>query len=336
MAIAPANWNILVTGVQIGIDAAWSDRADSVYNLICEERPSSTTQEIYPWIGMLPKQRLWNGPRVPFEAAPQTYTITNQTFESTLSIDRFTLDDDQFGVYAYQIPFMAQQAARQPDYMLRDLIENTGDQTGPRQTGQDGVNGFSTAHPINFYNAGQGTYINDFGGGGASVTFNTSNGGISTVTVGGPFSPVSFWSLYNYMAQLKNESGEVFGIKPNYIMHAPFLKGEVELVLRSQYFAPPTWGTLTGQVGAAENPNRRYGIEPIMNSFLANQYTWYMMDTMSGFKPFIHQTREADRMVPRISENDPVVFDNHTFLFGRWNRQAVAFGPPFLFARSGP
>lgn len=335
MSLSPTNWNILVSGVQIGINAAWADRTERIYDIFCENRPSSGEQEVYPWIGMLPKQRLWNGARVVAEAAPQTYAIKNQTFESTLSIDRFVLDDDKFGVFAYQLPFMARQAARQPDYMFRDLLEASGDQSN-NQVGQDGVNGFSTAHPKNFYNAGQGTYSNDFGGGGSTVTYNTANGGVSSVTVGGPFGVNSFWSLYNYMGALTDESGEIFGLKPNHIMHALFLKGEVELVLKNQYFAPPAWGTITGQVGAAENPNRRYGVEPVMNGFLNYQYTWYMMDTMAGFKPFIHQTREADRMVPRVSENDPTVFDNHTFLFGRWNRQAVGFGPPFLFARSGP
>ncbi len=336
MTIAPTNFNILVSTIELGINAAWMDGTERVYDKICQATSSGSSQNVYPWIGMVPKMRLWNGPRFVSEPALQTYALANQTFELTMGIDRFTVDDDQFGYLQTWLPFQARQAARQPDYMLRDMLENTGDQTGTRQLGMDGLSGFSTQHAINFYNPSQGVYSNDFGGGGQTITYNTSNGGTSQVLVGGSFSPTSFMTMFNYMRLIKGEDSEPLGINPNFIQHAQFLKGEVSLVLKSQFYSSPAWGTITGQVGSADSPTKRFGIEPIENVFLNNQYTWYMLDTNRGFRPFIHQTREATRMVPRVAETDPAVFDQHTFLYGQWDRQAVGWGPAFTYARSGP
>lgn len=333
--ITPANFNILVSTVTNLIGAAWTKTVPTFYSKFCQAVPSGSTQEVYPWTGKLPKMRLWVGPRVTFQPAPQTYTLVNQVFESTLSIDRFTLDDDQYDYLYRVLPDMAEQARYQPDYMLRDLLENTGDQTGSLQNGLDGLTGFNTAHPVDFYNAGAGTYSNDFLGG-YTATLPAPGGGTTNVTIGGALSPTAVFTAVEYMMQYKGEDGEPLGVVPNEIMVGTMLRGEAELIIRNTYFSPPTWGTQTGQVGAAENPITRFGLNLTVNPLLKQAYTWYLADTSRGFKPWIHQRREATKMVPRVNENDPVVFDQHTFLWGMWDRQAVGWGPSFLFARSGP
>ena len=126
--ITPSQFNVFVSTVNTLIGQAWADTVPVAYTKLCQSVPSNSSQEVYGWTGMLPKMRLWNGPRVVFEPAPQTYVLANQTFESTLSLDRFRLDDDQYGIYYRMLPDMARQAARQPDYMVRDLLENSGDQ----------------------------------------------------------------------------------------------------------------------------------------------------------------------------------------------------------------
>ena len=334
--ITPAQFNIFVSSVNTLIGAAYEDTVPVAYDKLCETVPSAGSQNVYGWTGMLPKMRLWNGPRVVFEPAPQTYVLANQAFESTLALDRYRLDDDQFGIYYRMLPDMARQARRQPDYMVRDLLENSGDQTGTRQLGLDGLTGFNTAHPVDLYNANAGTFSNDFTGGGFATTFPKAGGGTSSVTVGGAFSPTAVMTSIEYMMTYKAEDGEALGIVPNELMVHPLLRGEAEVVLKNSFFAPPAWGTLTGQVGAAENPISRFGVDLIINPFLTQAYTWYIADTNRAFMPLIHQVREATRMVPRISENDPVVFDTHQFLYGAWDRQAVGWGPAWLMARSGP
>ena len=337
MAISPANFNILVSNVNLLLGQAWMGGTDSVYQDFCMPVPSSNTQEVYFWMGRLPKMRLWTGSRVVFQAALESYVLANQTFEATLSVDRFTLDDGAGAALYNQLPMLADQARKQPDYMFRDLLENSGDQTGVRQLGLDGLTYFNTGHPVDVYNAAAGTYCNDATGGGFTATLNKAGGGTTSVTVGGAFGPTAFTTLYEYMMSIKGQDGEVLGVVPNKLLINQYLKAEADLVLVSQYFSPPAWGTISGQVGAAESPTKKFGVTAEISARLTQPYTWYLADTgMAGVKPFIHQRREATRMTPRVSESDPAVFDSHTFLYGMWDRQAVGFGPSFLCARSGP
>lgn len=337
MAITPANFNILVSNVNLLLGQAWAGGVPSIYKEFCMTIPSSNTQEVYFWTGRLNKMRLWTGSRVVIQAALESYTLLNQTFELTYSVDRFTLDDGAGAALYRTLPDLAFEAMKQPDYMFRDLLENSGDQTGTRQLGLDGLTYFNTAHPVDVYDASKGTYCNDATGGGFTASLPKAGGGTTTVTVGGAFSPTAFMTLYEYMMSIKGQDNESLGVVPNKILINQYLKGEVDLVLQSQFYAPPAWSTITGQVGAAESPTKRFGVTSEINPLLTNPYTWYLADTArQGVKPFIHQVREATRMVPRVSESDPAVFDSHTFLYGMWDRQAVGFGPSFLCARSGP
>lgn len=297
--------------------------------------PSSTEQNGYAWIGRLDKMRLWQGSRTAHEPAPQTYFLLNQPFELTEKIDRFKLDDDQMGVYERTMPEMAIQAKKAPDYQLRDLIENSGAQTGSRQNGLDGLSYFNTAHPIDLYNAAAGTYSNDFSGGGANVTY--ANG--KQILTGGAFGPTAVSTLYSYMLQLKAENNEPLGVMPSEILIPTALATEAELVLKSTFFAPPQWGgsanPITGQVGTADNPIRRFGLDFRIIPEFTLPNVWYMADMKKAFKPFIHQVRQAPVLATRVAETDPVVFDTHAYLWGYWARFAMGWGFSWLCTRSG-
>lgn len=334
--ISPANWVVFRSTANTVIGAAWTKNLPLMVPRVATKMPSDSTQEVYGWTGKLPKMRLWTGPRVSFQHAPQTYTLVNQPFEGTLEIDRFDLDDDKFGVYYRDLADLAEQARFQPEYMLRDLRENSGDQTGARQLGLDGLTAFNTAHPVDLYNSKAGTYSNDFTAGGFVWTVPKAGGGTTTVTVGGAFSPSAVFTVVAYMMQLKGEDGEALGINPDLLEFHTLLRGEAELVLRSKFFSPPQWGGQTGQVGNADNPIDRYGLDFLINPLLTQPFTWYTHDTRRAFMPYIHQVREATKTVPRVSEDDPNVFDSHKFLYGMWDRQAVGWGPSFLFSRSAP
>jgi phage major head subunit gpT-like protein len=113
----------------------------------------------------------------------------------------------------------------------------------------------------------------------------------------------------------------------------------VELILKSTFFAPPTWasfGSTTSQVGAADNPLKRFGVEPIQNDFLASNTKWYLQDNTKALKPLLMIVRDAVRTVPRMNENDPVVFDTHMFQWGQWARMGFGWNFPYLMSRSGP
>jgi phage major head subunit gpT-like protein len=297
--------------------------------------PCAGAQMVFGWTGLMPKFRVWYGPRVVNEPAPQTYTVVPVPFENTFSLDQFTLDDDLGGIYYRMVPDMARQARRWQEFEMRNLLENAGFWTGAAQNGLDGLSHWNTAHPVDLYDSSKGTYANDFTGGGVTVTI-TKPSGTTTALVGGAIGPTSFLTLRAYMTTIKGEDGEAMGVMPKLLMHAPLLKGEVELLLKSTFFAPPAWSTIGSQVGAADNVITRFGVEPLENPLLNNAYTWYLLDTTKAFKPFVWVEREAIRIVPRVSPTDPVVFNTHKYLLGGWGRGAPAWNFAFLSARSGP
>ncbi len=310
----------------------------TIADKIATTLPVTSETYIQAWTGMMPKARVWSGPRYVHEPAAQTYSVTPKPYELTYSIDRFKLDDDQFGVYYRMLPDMARQIRRWPDYELRDLLEASGAYADAvSQAGLDGLSHWNTAHPVDLYDANKGTYCNDFTGGGVAISYPKTGGGTVSTTVGGALSPVAFTTLWEYGSTLKGEDNEVLGVQYDTLMHAPQLKAEAELILRSTFFAPPQWGVnITGQVGAADNPLKRFGVNALENKYLKNIYTWYMFDTSAAMKPTTWALREAARVIPRVNEQDPVVFDMHRFLWGAWMRAAPAWSFAFLGARSGP
>ena len=324
--ITPAQFDIFKSTINTMVGEAYSS-TPTHYGRICTTMPSGSTQQVYGWTGMLAKPRLWTGPRVTNEAAPQTYTLVNLPYEETVAIDRFDLDDDQFGIYYRLLPDLAKQTKRLPDYWNRDLLENSGAIASvPGSTlGFDGLTHWNSAHPVDLYNAAAGTYTNTTVGGQT----------ISGRLIGGAFGVTAVATIREYMRSLKAEDQERMGINPDLVMVPNELELEAEVVIKSMSFAPPAWGTITGQVGAADNPMRRFGLEVMVNELLASTTQYYLLDTTKAIKPFMWQVREAPRTTPRVSESDPVVFDEHKFLWGMWGRGAPGWSFAWLSHRSG-
>lgn len=333
--ITPAQMAVFITNINTSFGAVYADTTDTVWPQFASEVPVTGKIFTAGWTGMMPKFRVWSGSRITHQPAAQTYSATVQPFELTYDIDRFDLDDDLFGIYYRMVPDLARQSKRWPNLELRDWLENAGAYTG-LTTGFDGLSYFSTAHPIDLYNAAAGTYVNDFSGGGQNVTYPKATGGTQSVLVGGAFGPTSFATFYEYQSTLKGEDGERLGVQPSFLMHPVQLKTEVELVMKSMFFAPPAWGTVTGQVGAADNPLKRFGVTPVENIFLNDSSMWYLGDNTKAYRPITWALREQVRIVPRMNENDPIVFDEHKFLIGGWCRATPAAGFSFLMGRSGP
>ncbi len=325
MLITPANLSFFFTQLETRFWTAyqtvpkWIDKIATTY-------PVGTEQWVSGWMGMLDKMREWQGPRVTHSPAPQTYLVQIKPFELTESIDQFKLSDDQYGIYFPTVAFMGESTAKWPDYEMRDLIQNRGSWTGAAQKGLDGLNHFATNHPVDFYDASKGTYSNDFIGGFS----------VNGVTVGGALGITAFSTLWQEISTRKSEMGESMGLMADLTMAPPQLKLTLDTILQAQFFAPPTLGNLTGQVGSAENMLKGW-TDRFINMDLGNDpTTWYMMVTNRPVKPYSWLLRDAPTFVYRINPQDPVVFDTHTYLYGSWARGAPAWGFSWLYARAGP
>lgn len=336
--ITPTNWLPLITLANTSIREAWSSIPVEYQRNTTEVSMGNKTVYEDAWIGRMPKMRLWSGPRVYNEPGPQTYTVTPEPFEDTYTLDRFKYDDDGFGVFYPLLLDLAMQTKKWPDYQRRDLLEATGAwSSAASQAGLDGLSNFNTAHPANIYspaalslNTGT-SYCNDFTGGGVAI-----NG----VTVGGAFSQTAVLTLIEYMSTIRGEDGERLMVTPTMLEHPSTLRGEVEYVLKNMLAAASvgysTWGTAQTQVGATDNVVARMGVEPYENRMLASATKWYLQDNSKSVKSMRWLLREAPRITPRVSENDPIVFDSHMYAWGAWARGAPMWSPAWLMARSGP
>lgn len=332
MLLTPANLSFFFTGLETRFWTAfrvaeeWASKVSTPY-------PVGTEQWVSGWIGMLDVYREWVGPRKTRQPAPQTYLVPIKNWELTEEIDEFKLADDQMGIYMPTVAFMGLQGKKIYDYKLRDMLFNQGAMTGPFQLGTDGLTNFNTSHPVDFWDASKGTYSNDYRGG------FVENG----ITVGGAFGTNAFNTLWESAAARKSESGEALGITPDLSMFPVQLKAAAMTVLQSQFFAPPQMGAIgSGSganapfVGAMDNVLRGWTDVLINVDLSALPTTWFMLTTKAPIKPFSILLRLAPDFIPRVTPNDPVVFNEHKILYGSKARFTPAWALPWLSSISSP
>jgi phage major head subunit gpT-like protein len=325
----PAQFQVFLLTANTMIRNAWS-YAPTPYADYTTTVPTESETFEDGWIGRMPKMREWLGSRVVHSPGPQTYVVTVQNWENTYGIDEFLFDDTKFGIYYPLIADLGLQGKRQPGFVIRDMLENTGSQTGARQNGLDGLTYFNTAHLVNIYKASLGSYSNDFRGGFT----------VGGVTVGGALSGIAVGTAAEYMMTYTAEDGERFGITPNKIIAPPTLRAECEYILKNQMSAPQqgwqTFGPTNTQVGASDNVWKRFGIDYMIDPNLMSNVDWYLADTTKSVKPVRWIQREGTTYTPRVSPTDENVWLNHQLLWGARMRGTSAWGPSWLMAKSGP
>ena len=220
MLITPPNLQILFTGVETRFWQGFT-LEELQYQKLCTVYPVGSEQWISAWLPMTDKLREWVGSRIVRTPAPQTYLVPIKPFEATYGIDKYKVADDTWGVYMPTVANLGKQAAKFPDYQLRDLLQNQGSWTGGFQNGTDGFTHWNTAHPIDFYDGSKGTYPNDYTGGGVVV---------NNTTVGGALSANAFATLYEDMTRRKSESGESQEVVPDLAVVPPMLKLSIDTI----------------------------------------------------------------------------------------------------------
>ena len=330
MAIQPvnptgaANPNPYFLGLNTLFNATFSAIAATAWHTqVASVIPMSSETEGFGWTDPAKRAREWLGARSADQPAPRTYYVTAKPYEKTMEVDQFQFTDDKYGLFQRSIADVATMLAKEPDYQLRDLWLNLGTQTGAFQTGVDGLAHWSASHPVNFYDAGYGTYNNDYRG--AS--------GVSSI--GGPLAMAAYISARYDMMLRKSAHGEVLGIVPNKLVVGPSLDAIAKHLLNATFLGlKAAYGT-TDNVGAAENMMRNTA-DIMMIPDLGSSLDWLLLDTSRGNMPFTVGVRQMGQYTQLTSPNDPNVFNEHKFLFGGWSRFVVAWSHPILSSISGP
>lgn len=156
MLINQASINALFTGFKAEFNGGFNS-AESFYQQIATIINSQTSQETYAWLGQYPKLREWIGDRQLKNLSASGYVLVNRKFESSVSVPRDAIDDDQYGIYSPLFREMGYAAKVHPDELIFALLA-----AGNTTLCYDGKNFFDTTHPV-----GSGTVSNYGGGAGA-------------------------------------------------------------------------------------------------------------------------------------------------------------------------
>lgn len=349
MQITPPNLQILFSSVETRFWQAFT-LEQLQYTKLCTTYPVTSEQWVSAWTPLMDKLREWNGSRIVRTPAPQTYVVPIKPFEATYGVDKYKVLDDTYGVYYPIVTNLGKQAAKWPDYQLRDLLQNQGSWTGQFQVGTEGITHFNTAVPVDFYDASKGTYPNDYTGGG--VTINSQ-------LVGGGLAANSFATIYEDMTRRKSQSGEPQEVTPTMAVCGPMLKLPLDTILQAQFMGLPVIGTLgtanatvagspaqpnAPMVGATENVMQAWtdrlmwrdlgGSGSIGNG--TYDQVFYMLDLSKPIRPFSWLFRQAPAFAFLIQPTDPVVFNTRMFVYGVDARGSMAWALPFLSSRSSP
>jgi phage major head subunit gpT-like protein len=333
---SPANINLFFTTLEASFWTAFRVY-EQWFKRICTVYPVDSEDWVSGWMDPTSPMREWLGDRQVEMIGLETYRVKMQIFEKTAGVDLFKLKWDKFGLYYPIASDFGNQAAKWPDYQVRDLLMNQGSQTGARQNGVDGLAHWHASHPVDPYDSGKGTYCNDFRGG---VT-------VDGISVGGAFAVNPFNTLYQEFASRKSPNGEALGIEPDLTMGPSQLRAAMTTVLQSQFFAPTMMGRLGAQaagtgadnaqfVGSMENPLKGWTDLFINKDLQGNPDDWYMLYTGGPIKPFAWLQNMAPDFVLRNRPDDPEIFMNHRVLWGSQAVGAPAWSFPWLSAVSGP
>ncbi|CAB3764128.1 Mu-like prophage major head subunit gpT family protein [Paraburkholderia humisilvae] len=142
MEINRANLRTLFTGFNTVFQQAFTG-AQSDWQRVAMDVPSSTAQEVYPWLGQTTRFREWIGDRVIQNLKTHDFSIKNKPFENTVGVDRDVIEDDTYGVYKPVIAQLGLDAKQHPDELVFGLMSQ-----GTTQLCYDGQYFFDTDHPV--------------------------------------------------------------------------------------------------------------------------------------------------------------------------------------------
>lgn len=113
------------------------------YEKIATVIPSSTRENVYPWLGQTFKIREWLGDRVVQNLEVCDYAIKNKKFEGTIGVRRDDFEDDNLGIYPPVIQELGRAAGTHPDSVIFKLLLD-----GFFTPCYDGQYFFDTDHPV--------------------------------------------------------------------------------------------------------------------------------------------------------------------------------------------
>ncbi|MEM6849427.1 MAG: Mu-like prophage major head subunit gpT family protein [Pseudomonadota bacterium] len=158
MLITTPNLEALRTGFSALYQGGLGE-VESQYLQIATEVPSTTSENTYGWLGKLPNMRKWIGSRTIQAIMEHDYSIKNDDYELTVSVERNHIKDDNLGIYNPLFTEMGRSTGAHPDQMCFGALA-----AGFDEPCYDGQYFFDTDHPVIGEDGSTTTISNTAGG----------------------------------------------------------------------------------------------------------------------------------------------------------------------------
>ena len=179
----------------------------SLWSSVATEMPSTGAEEQYGWLGEVPMVREFLDEREIQNLRSFDFTIRNRKWESTISVDRDTIEDDKLALVRPRVADLAGAVGRHYDRLVFALLP-----AGFAAACYDGECFFDVDHPTD-----AGTQSNDAG----AVAF----------------AAAALETGVEAMYRFTDRRGEPLGISPDTLVYGPQLWKEVRDVLGPEYLA---------------------------------------------------------------------------------------------------
>lgn len=143
MLITPAQLAALQTAFKAHFQTGLG-MAKPQYLEVATVIPSNTASNTYGWMGGWPGFREWIGDRQLKSLKSKAYQIANKTFESSVSVPRDDIEDDNLGIYSAMFQEMGRATQVFPDELIWPTLAS-----GFTTECYDGQYYFDTDHPVN-------------------------------------------------------------------------------------------------------------------------------------------------------------------------------------------
>jgi len=143
----PAN-GLSLTTLYVAFKAAFRRAFDGaedtdLYKRLATVVPSTAGEEIYQWLGQVPRMREWLGDRVIEQMLANEFRIKNKDFEATVEVLRNQIQDNQMAGLEFMFGDLGVAAAEWPNELVFGVLKD-----GDTLLGYDGVPLFSASHPV--------------------------------------------------------------------------------------------------------------------------------------------------------------------------------------------
>lgn len=140
--ITPALLDAAFKGFKTTYQMAFASTT-AMYTSVATVVTSNSREEVYSWLGDMPKMREWIGDRRVKQLTAKGYSIVNRKFEVTIGVERDDIEDDKLSLYSPRFQMMGQSAGQHPDEIMFELINS-----GFTSLCYDGQFFFDNDHPV--------------------------------------------------------------------------------------------------------------------------------------------------------------------------------------------